>query len=132
MCSVCLHTPCDPACPNAEEPKPVYTCKKCGEGIYAGEKVFLSPEGPICQPCMKKMGLNDILSLFGEELETPRKKDDLAIYLCGECHRAIYHGTQMLITPTGPVCRECLEEMPVTKLISIFGEKMDEAGEELE
>lgn len=132
MCSVCLHTPCDPACPNAEDPKPIYTCRKCREGIYAGEKVFLSPDGPFCQSCTEDLGLEEILSLFGEELESPRKEDDLAIYICGECHKAIYPGMQMLITPTGPICRECLEEMPGTKLLTILGEKMDEAGEDLE
>ena len=34
MCNFCGWSPCHTACPNAPEPKPLYICKHCGEGIF--------------------------------------------------------------------------------------------------
>lgn len=38
MCQYCLHTPCLPGCPNYEEPKAVYHCSICKQGIFEGEE----------------------------------------------------------------------------------------------
>ena len=38
MCQYCLHNPCLPGCPNYEEPKAVYHCSICGQGIFEGEE----------------------------------------------------------------------------------------------
>ena len=38
MCAVCRKNPCDSRCPNAEEPKSIYTCEWCEEPIYEGDK----------------------------------------------------------------------------------------------
>lgn len=38
MCSICHNSPCLARCPNADEPKAVYECNYCGEGIVRGEE----------------------------------------------------------------------------------------------
>jgi hypothetical protein len=40
MCDMCHHRPCDPRCPNAEEPKAIFYCSECEEAIYAGETAY--------------------------------------------------------------------------------------------
>lgn len=40
MCVECRQVPCHPSCPNAEEPKGLYECKKCGCQIYKGDRYF--------------------------------------------------------------------------------------------
>lgn len=40
MCDVCHQSPCHPRCPNAPEPRALYECKVCGEGITAGEDYY--------------------------------------------------------------------------------------------
>lgn len=68
MCSVCLKTPCHPACPNAEEPKPVMLCM-CGNGIYTGDQYLEDINGKYhCMECLKEMEVSDILKLAGLEL----------------------------------------------------------------
>lgn len=40
MCEICMSYPCNPRCPNADEPKEVYTCSECREPIYEGDKYY--------------------------------------------------------------------------------------------
>lgn len=55
MCEICLHEPCDPRCPNADLPKVVLTCDKCGEDIYEGDEYYEDIDGEcICESCMDK------------------------------------------------------------------------------
>ena len=74
MCEICHQSPCLHGCPNEDEPKAVYTCCQCGEGIYEGDRYFDSDNGPICEDCMSDMGAEDILALFGEELKTAEQE----------------------------------------------------------
>ena len=53
MCAVCRKNPCDSRCPNAEEPKSIYTCEWCKEPIYEGDKYMNTPEGPVCKDCIE-------------------------------------------------------------------------------
>lgn len=53
MCAVCRKNPCDSRCPNAEEPRSIYTCEWCKEPIYEGDKYMDTPEGPICKDCIE-------------------------------------------------------------------------------
>lgn len=75
MCSVCMSNPCHPRCPNAPEPEPVYTCNKCGYGIFDGDKFFDGPEGYICEECLDDMTTDEILEMFGEKLQTAQKEE---------------------------------------------------------
>ncbi len=70
MCSVCLSVPCHPRCPNAPEPVPMYKCKKCGEGIFEGDKYFDNGNSEICSYCMEDMSMEEILALFDEKMKT--------------------------------------------------------------
>lgn len=55
MCSVCLHDPCDPRCPNAEPERPALTCDRCGEEIYEGEDYFHDVDGDdLCETCFDR------------------------------------------------------------------------------
>lgn len=55
MCDVCLHYPCDPRCPNADPPREVYTCERCGGSIYEGEDYYSDVDGEdICEQCFDK------------------------------------------------------------------------------
>lgn len=75
MCSVCMSNPCHPRCPNAPEPEPVYTCNKCGYGIFDGDKFFDGPEGYICEECLDDMTSDEILEMFGGKLQTAQKEE---------------------------------------------------------
>lgn len=70
MCHECNLSICSSRCPNASEPEPVHKCRKCGDGIYEGDKFFESDEGEICEACMENMSLDEILALFEKQLET--------------------------------------------------------------
>jgi len=70
MCSVCLNSPCDYRCPNAEVVLPVHYCVSCDCGIEYGKRYLDTTEGKICEGCMEDMSVNEILDLCGMELET--------------------------------------------------------------
>lgn len=66
MCSVCHSSPCLAGCPNAPEPKPVYTCKFCGEGIFA-EDHYVEIDGDYYHAeCLEnEMPFENLMQLFG-------------------------------------------------------------------
>ena len=66
MCSICRQIPCHPRCPNAEPPKPVHVCAKCGEGIFEEDRFFDSPDGPVCEGCIEDMTAKEVLEMLGE------------------------------------------------------------------
>lgn len=68
MCEICHHIPCDSRCPNAPEPKPIYRCSECGEGICEGDEYFAGTNGYVCKECLEDMAAETILSLCGENL----------------------------------------------------------------
>lgn len=70
MCSICLKSPCDARCPNADSTIPVTVCSECGAGIYEGDKYFDSGNKKICEECMGWMSVAELLSILGEELKT--------------------------------------------------------------
>lgn len=70
MCSMCMSSPCHPRCPNAEEPVPVYTCSKCGYGIYEGDDFYDGPDGYVCEECLGDMTAKEILEMCGESFRT--------------------------------------------------------------
>lgn len=70
MCSMCMSSPCHYRCPNAPEPEPIYTCEKCGEGIFDGEKFYDCSEGCICERCLEDMPAKEVLAMCGGNLRT--------------------------------------------------------------
>lgn len=52
MCEICLKSPCDPRCPNAPDPKPVYICDGCGHDIVEGEDAWHVLDEVYCEKCI--------------------------------------------------------------------------------
>lgn len=75
MCSMCLSSPCHSRCPNAPEPVAVHRCRKCGVGIFEGEKYLDASEGQICEGCLDDMTADEWLELFGESLAIAEKEE---------------------------------------------------------
>lgn len=72
MCAECHSYPCHPRCPNAPEPKHVYECESCEEGICYGDD-FVEIDGKCyhvdcldVEDLLKMMGI-DIMTALGEE-----------------------------------------------------------------
>lgn len=70
MCEYCLHYPHLPGCPNAPEPKPIYTCECCGNGIFQDDKYCASYRGPLCKECLDAMSAIELLEYVGESVKT--------------------------------------------------------------
>lgn len=75
MCSMCMSSPCNSRCPNAPEPISVFLCRKCGFGIFEGEKYFESEEGPICEDCLSEMSAEEYLEFIGETVIVAKKEE---------------------------------------------------------
>ena len=52
ICDVCMKSPCDPRCPNAPDPKPVFICSGCGDDILDGDKVWHILGEQFCKDCI--------------------------------------------------------------------------------
>lgn len=52
MCEICLKAPCDPRCPNAPGPKPVFICSGCGNEIYDGDDYWNIMGEQFCENCI--------------------------------------------------------------------------------
>ena len=75
LCSLCMQEPCANRCPNASEPKPLFTCSECNNGIYEGDKYLKGVDGPICKECLSDMSAIEIIELCGEELSVAERSD---------------------------------------------------------
>lgn len=53
MCEVCRHSPCDPRCPNAPEPRSVFICSGCGHDIYEGDDYWDIMGEQFCEKCIQ-------------------------------------------------------------------------------
>ena len=53
MCEVCRHSPCDPRCPNAPEPRSVFICSGCGHEIYEGDDYWDIMGEQFCEKCIQ-------------------------------------------------------------------------------
>ena len=67
-CEFCHYSPHLPGCPNAPDPVPVLTCRRCGEGILEADRFLDSPAGPVCMDCLEDMDPEEILKTVGESL----------------------------------------------------------------
>ncbi len=54
MCDVCRQYPCNPRCPNADDPKVVTKCKNCGDKIYEGEEYHHIGDMDFCEECVRE------------------------------------------------------------------------------
>lgn len=51
MCDICLRTPCDSRCPNADDPPIVCKCEVCEEPIYEGDLFYHIGDHKFCESC---------------------------------------------------------------------------------
>ena len=86
MCAVCRKNPCDSRCPNAEEPKSIYTCEWCEEPIYEGDKYMDTPEGPVCKDCIEGMSATEFCELM-ENHSNSREGGRIEWKIRQECSR---------------------------------------------
>ena len=53
MCVLCKRFRCPSNCPNADRPKPVFVCAKCGYGLRYGDDAYRIDEDTVwCENCM--------------------------------------------------------------------------------
>lgn len=69
MCSECHMHPCHPSCPNAPEPKAIYRCKHCYEGICEGDEMVEIEGKHYHLECVEDMTTKELLVLLGYEVE---------------------------------------------------------------
>ena len=70
MCSICGRTRCPSGCPNAEEPKSIYTCDYCGEGILAGDEYVEYGNDRYHTDCVMSMSVKELAEAFDFTIET--------------------------------------------------------------
>lgn len=73
MCSECHSWPHLPGCPNAPEPKAIYTCKACGDGIIAGDEYAEIDGDYYHEDCLDEMSISELLGIFGVMIETAQE-----------------------------------------------------------
>lgn len=75
MCSECYMNPCHPCCPNAPEPKAIYKCATCGEGITDGEE-FIEYDGEYYHAdCICEMTAEELGTIFGFRVEIAQEEE---------------------------------------------------------
>lgn len=94
MCAVCRKNPCDSRCPNAEEPRSIYTCEWCKEPIYEGDKYMDTPEGPVCKDCIEGMSVTEFCELIGETFKTAEKMKYGTFAMHCSLPYALFYGTK--------------------------------------
>lgn len=75
MCDVCLKNPCHPRCPNASDPAPVTTCRRCKEGILAGDEYAVINGDDYCLTCIEDMPYSELVTLMGGEWKTAEEEN---------------------------------------------------------
>ena len=68
MCQECRCSPCLSRCPNAPEPKAIYDCGHCHEGIAEGDRCAEIKSKHYHLECLYDMGTADLLELCGIEI----------------------------------------------------------------
>ena len=69
MCEICRSYPHLPGCPNAPEPKAVYTCQCCKEGIFEDEEYVEVGDDYYHVECLQEnMFFEDVLTILGYDV----------------------------------------------------------------
>ena len=75
MCEICRQSPCASRCPNAPEPKAVYTCKDCKEGIMPGDEYVEIDRDYYHKECLEEKSMEELMKLVGYEVETAEEEE---------------------------------------------------------
>jgi hypothetical protein len=66
MCEICHGVDgCLPGCPNAPEPKKIYTCEYCGEDIIEGDEYYEFDNRYYHEECFHDCAINLLLDECG-------------------------------------------------------------------
>ena len=57
----------------------------------------------------------------------PNAEEPKGKYTCIKCGYGIMEGEEYLVSPDGPICMECLEDMTTREVIEICGEELQKA-----
>ena len=69
MCSMCNSYPCNPVCPNADEPLPIGKCNHCKEGIYVGDEIVEVGGKTYHCDCLYELPQKEMFKLLGFEVK---------------------------------------------------------------
>lgn len=74
MCEICLHTPCDPKCPNYSPIDTHVHCDICGELIEVGDEYLENINGNAAHlDCF--YNIRNLLDWLGEDIKVMEKED---------------------------------------------------------
>lgn len=75
MCELCLHTPCDPKCPNYSSPIDTHVrCDKCGEMIEVGDEYLENINGNAAHlDCF--YSIENLLDWLDEDIKVMEKEN---------------------------------------------------------
>lgn len=73
MCEFCHSFPHLHGCPNEPEPKAIYTCRCCGEGIVADDRYADIDGEKYHAECLEEMTIYKLLDLFGVSVEVAQE-----------------------------------------------------------
>lgn len=78
MCEICRKIPCDPRCPNAEQPKPVCQCDVCGGDLYVGDEYYEDARdgAKICRDCVINLDVDEVLEMCGVEAKKMEEPEE--------------------------------------------------------
>lgn len=74
MCEFCHSFPHLHGCPNEPEPKAIYTCRCCGEGIVADDQYADIDGEKYHAECLEDMTIYKLLDLFGVSVEVAQEE----------------------------------------------------------
>ena len=111
MCAVCRKNPCDSRCPNAEEPRSIYTCEWCKGYMLRMELEKFTEE---YYRKLEGIGNDKIIDMVMRFEKTAADEGKDLVLLCYEdvripedwCHRTVF--AQWYCEMTG----EIIEELP--------------------
>ncbi len=75
MCENCYLSICSSRCPNAREPKAIYTCAYCGDGIVPGDETVGLDGEYYHRECFMDNAANILLRDFGAVLFTAESEE---------------------------------------------------------
>lgn len=74
-CPECHCYPHLAGCPNAPEPRPVYMCKRCRDGIYAGDEYFEIDGDYYHADCIEDMTIYELMDMLGYAYSTAEEPE---------------------------------------------------------
>ena len=68
MCAICGFATCQSGCPNADEPKEIYTCEICNRPIVEGDEYIRMDDSYFHIDCYEDLDTKEKVSIAGGEV----------------------------------------------------------------